>query len=358
MSHAPAATPPSPDRAAPPGRRPGLHSPGRHWRAPRRRMLAYAAGVAAAAGLAVEGCSDGTLTGTPAATAAGAESAATTGAADPAGALHTSRGSAAKPAGDPGLTWVGALHNRGLDAVLDAAHGAGAEHRATAKTRCTLVGRLTTEFLVAERARDERLRTAAAVPLGDGELARLARDAACGAATASRRPLADVAGGQTGDRRRDLGGGSNLSAAAAALLNRTDEAIWWMGSAAGLSEELTPVALAAELLPDETERAVVRSTVATARASAFYHEQRCQQDPSACNYFDPGPPPNDTRAGLAAEPRERRTGVISNVVKADAWGCLFGGLRGGLAGGPSGAAVGCFWGGIGASGGVIFHHIT
>ncbi len=356
MSHAPAATPPSPDRAAPPGRRPGLHSPGRHWRAPRRRMLAYAAGVAAAAGLAVEGCSDGTLTGTPAATAAGAESAATTGAADPAGALHTSRGSAAKPAGDPGLTWVGALHNRGLDAVLDAAHGAGAEHRATAKTRCTLVGRLTTEFLVAERARDERLRTPAAAPIGDGELARLARDAACGAATASRRALADVAADQTGDRRRDLSGGSNLSPEAAVLLNQTDEAIRGMANAAGLSQDLTPVALAAELLPDEIERAVVQSTIATARASALYHEQRCQQ-PGACAPYEP-PPPDETRAGAAAEPGERRAGVISSVVKADAWGCLFGGLRGGITAGPAGAFIGCFWGGIGASGGVIFHHIT
>ncbi len=253
---------------------------------------------------------------------------------------------------------MGALHNRGLDAVLAAARGAGAEHRATAKTRCTLVGRLTTEFLVAERARDERLRTPAAVPLGDGELARLARDAACGAAAASRRSLADVAAEPTGDRRADLGGGGNMSAEAAALITRTDQAILWMGTAAGLSVELTPVALAAELLPDETERAVVRSTVETARASAFYHEQRCQLLPFECNYFDPGPPPNDTRAGRAAEPRERRTGVISNVVKADAWGCLFGGLRGGIAGGPSGAALGCFWGGIGASGGIIFHHIT
>jgi hypothetical protein len=255
------------------------------------------------------------------------------------------------------VAWVGALHNRGLDAVLAAARDAGAEHRATAKTRCALVGRLTAAFLLAERTNDERLRTPAAA-LGDGELARLARDAACGAVAASRRPLADVAAELTGDRRADLGGGGNMSAEAAALINRTDEAILWMGTAAGLSVELTPIALAAELLPDETERAVVRSTVETARASAFYHEQRCQQLPAECNYFDPGPPPNDTRAGLAAEPRERRAGVISNVVKADAWGCLFGGLRGALAGGPSGAAVGCFWGGIGASGGVIFHHIT
>jgi hypothetical protein len=273
---------------------------------------------------------------------------------DPPGTPATSRAGTKAPAHRGDAAWVGALHNRGLDAVLARARAAGVDHRASAKTRCTLVGRFTAEFLVAERTGDARLHAPAR--LGDDELARLARDAACGAAAATRRPLADAAAA-LGERRADLSGGSNISPEASTLINRVDQAVQWMGSAAGLSQDLDPVAAQVAGLADPLERSVLESTIATARASAFYHEQLCLP-PGACGRAEP-PPPDATGApaGRAAAPRERRAGVIADVVKADTWGCFWGAVRGGYTAGPEGAFAGCLWGGIGGSGGAIFRYL-
>lgn len=319
-----------------------------------RRAFAVTAGAAALTitALAVQACADGGLTGSPTPIVPARADGATP------GALETAT---AGTKGTGELAWVGALHNRGLDAVLARARVASADDRATAKARCALIGRLTVEYLQGERGRDAHL-AAVGTSVGDDALARIAHDAACGAASGAPRSLADALAGAGepalgGERRLDLSGDGTLSPAAVTLLNQIDDSIRWMTSAATLNGNLMRVRIEADALPDLAERVLVSETVETAVASAYYHEQRCQTDPVAC---DPeGRLPDATRApGAVATGTEYRTGVIRDVVQADAWGCIFGGIRGGILGGPPGALSGCFWGGIGASGGVIFRHIT
>lgn len=331
MSHEPAATP-STTRAA-----------RRTWRPARRRTLAYVAGVGAVAtALVVQACADGGLTGT---TATPPPKAAVS---EP-GTLETSRAPSAKAA-PLDVAWVGEVHNRGLDAVLAKARRASAADRATPKARCALIGRLTAQFLTAERTRNPHLRTLGPAKLTSTELATLARDAACSAEAATRLPLGEAALSLRGsgglDRRLELEGDGNLSPAAVVLLNEIDDTIRWMSGAQQLSDNLIPVQQRAELLSDNSERILILETITTARASAFY-QQSCT-DPAACAGDRP---PDATRAS------ERRAGVNSDVVKADAWGCVWGGLRG-VVGGPSGVFAGCLWGGLGSSGGIIFRHLT
>jgi hypothetical protein len=49
--------------------------------------------------------------------------------------------------------------------------------------------------------------------------------------------------------------------------------------------------------------------------------------------------------------------VNKRVIKADAYGCLTGGIRGAWVGGPQGALSGCFVGGLIGSGSVIWNHL-
>lgn len=309
----------------------------RRWRTPARRALLVAAGVGAAAtALAVQGCADARNAATGLTGPARIAPTAAPGVLDMARGAAGARGGT--DAGVDDLAWVGALHNRGLDAVLARARRAGPDDRSTAKTRCTLIGRLTAEFLVAERGRDPHLAALGAGRLGDDQLAELAREMACAGRAAFGYRLGDVGAAGAlaaadGERRAALGDDGELSSAAAFLLGQVDDAIRGMAGASTLDANLTPVVLAAGSLPDEAERILVVETVATARASAYYHEQHCAEL-GLCGGGG-GPPPDATGV-------ERRAGVISDTVKADAYGCFVGGLRG-MAGGPPGIFAGCFW---------------
>ena len=346
MSHEPAVTPP-------------VTSARRRWRSPRghtptrggpgRRALAYAAGVVAATGLIIQACADGGLTG-----AATAPPPPKVEAPAP-GALETAKGGTAKGEGttfDPAL--VGELHNRGLDAVLARARLAGPDDRASAKTRCTFIARLTTEYLQAERARDPRLAAIGTSGLGDDAFARIAKDAACGAEYGRWQPLGDAALALTqAEGRQEVSGDGSLSPAAVVLLNRLSDNIVWAASAWMLDQNLMPLQLEAEALPDVAEQLLIREAIETARASFYYQEQRCQQ--GYCGGTER--PPDATGAPLGAlASGERRAGVNHDVVVADAWGCILGGLRGAV-GGPPGILGGCFYGGLAGSGGIIFRHL-
>jgi hypothetical protein len=361
MSHAPTQppVPPTADAAAPRRRR---------WRAARGLGLSTAAAaVAVAAGLAVQACAGERLTASGTAGSPAAPRAT-----DAGSGIDAAKTAAGGTPGTGDLAWVGALHNRGLDSVIARARRASDADRATPKTRCALIGRLTTEFLAAERRRDPRLAAALSPPPGSGVagdvlggavLARIAHDAACTAGSATRHALVDAVGtaaARTGERRSDLGTDGIVSPAALFLLAQVDDAIRWMPNATVLHNTLAPIRSAAESLPDAAEMVLVREAIETASASGFYHEGHCQTS-GACN--TPDRPPSDSRArptrtGGEAARLEQRAGVIRDLVQADAWGCIFGGFRGALAGGPSGAAVGCFWGGIAGSGSVMFRHMT
>ncbi len=348
MSHTPA-VPPSPAR--------------RRWRRSRRPLAAYAAGVGAVAatGLAVQACADGRLTGTAAAPPR-AEAPAALPAATP-GTLETVRGVAPRALD---VAWVGAMHNRGLAAVVARAAAAPDAERATAAARCQLVGRLTTEWLEVERGRDAHLRALGPLALSDRDLADLAEYAACAAPTASMMRLRDApaaaAAAARADGRLSLGGVGDVSPAAAALLDEIDSIIYYANGPAVVSSSLLPVERAAQQLPDESERTLVLEAAITARASAYYHYGQACTDPTGCAGVIR--PPDDVRAPLGASlggarRTDTRAGINTEVVKADVWGCVYGGFRAFMVGGgPPGVFAGCLWGGIGGSGGVIFRHIT
>ena len=346
MSHEPAVTPP-------------VTSVRRRWRSlrghptrrggPGRRALAYAAGVVAATGLIIQACGDGGPTGATAATPPPKLEAPAP------GALETAKGGGTKGAGktfDPAL--VGELHNRGLDAVLAQARLAGSDDRASAKTGCTLIARLTTEYIQAERVRDPRLAAIGTGGLGDDALARITKDAACGAEYGGRQSLGDAALALTqGEERLEVSGDGTLSPAAVVLLNQVSDNIRWAGSAWMLDQNLMPLQVEAEALPDVAEQLLIRETIETARASFYYQEQYCRQ--GACGGTDRPPDATSAPPGAVAS-GERRAGVNHDVVVADAWGCILGGLRGSV-GGPPGILSGCFYGGLAGSGGIIFRHL-
>jgi hypothetical protein len=355
MSHEPAVTPPVTPAGGPPFRTAEPHDDpphdaprrGRRWRGPRRRALAYVAGigVAAGAGVAIQACADGGVAPTSPARAPQLETPAP-------GGNETSKSGRRAPFD---LALVGELHNRGLDAVLARARDAGAEHRTSHKTRCALVARLSAEFARTQYANDPRLAAIGTGGLGDDVLAGIAKQAACGFDEAARLSLAEAAvaaaGGAAGggEQRTAFSETGQLSVEAQLLLHRVDDSIKWMRGAHQLSVNLMPIQIEAEALPDPGEQVLVRETIETARASAYYQEQQCQINPTSCGSNDR--PPDATRAD-----GERRAGVNSDVVKADAWGCILGGIKGWPGGGP-GIATGCLWGGLAGSGGIIFRHI-
>jgi hypothetical protein len=326
--------------------------------------------VLAAAGFAVQACAADGPTGTASAPPPRAEAPAAVPTATP-GPLETARGAAragaVATAGD--VAWVGEMHNRGLAAVVARAALARTDERASAASRCRLVGRHTATWLASERARDPHLRALGPVALSDGTLAGIAQYTACGAVKASGRPLrealADAAAtaASPGAGRMEIGVG-DLSPAARNLIDYIDGIVTYGSGPAVISSSLVPVEQAAQQLPDENERTLVLEAAITARASAYYHHQHggCT-DPTGCTHYRP---PDDIRAPLGdvtlgsdSLGGARRTGVNSEVIKADVWGCIYGGFRGFMAGGgPPGVFAGCLWGGIGASGGIIFRHVT
>jgi hypothetical protein len=350
MSHDPAVTPPvTPAGGPPPPRTPEPRATaprGRRWPGPRRRALAYlvGTGLVAGAGVAIQACADGGVAPTSPAPTPQLDAPAP-------GPVETGKGvdgGAGLPF-DPAL--VGELHNRGLGVVLTRALQAGEEHRVSGEAQCALVARLTAEYAIAERARDARLAAIGTGGLTDAELAGIAKQTACGVERFAQMSLGEAAvsaaGGTVG--RQGLSDDGGLSPAAADLLNQVNDAIRWMNTAAILDRNLMPLQVAADALPDLKEQLLVRETIETARASAYFHETFCRDNPTACGGDDR--PPDATRTS-----REYRTGINSEVVFADAMGCVMGGIKG-LAGGPPGILSGCFWGGVAGSGQRIFRYI-
>jgi hypothetical protein len=306
-------------------------------------VTTLAAGLAAVAVAALQACADDRPAGTATVT-------------EPPAA----KAPAVKAPGAPGepYRWVGEVHNRGLDVVTARVRATNAADRATSKARCTLVGRLTAEYLSSERTRDPNLVALGASQIGDAQLAQLAQDAACGGTPRERFGDAVAQRGHRPlDQRLDLSVDGTLSQPAINVLNQVDDAIWQMQSAAGLDVALVGSEYAAAALPDAYERLLVLEAIAVTRASAYYHEQRCQAF-GACTIDRPAG--SRGRAAAPARPAgsaasERRTGIIHDTVRADAWSCVLGGLRA-IAGGPPGIAAGCLWGGLAGSATAIVYH--
>lgn len=352
MSHDPAVTPPVTPAGGPrPPRTPEPRATaprGRRWPGPRRRALAYlvGTGLVAGAGVAMQACADGGVAPTSPPRAPQLETPAP-------GGNETSKAGGRAPFD---LALVGELHNRGLDAVLAQARQAGDEHRTSAKSRCALIARLSAEFARAQYDHDPRLAAVGTGGLSDEVLAGIAKQAACGVDEASRLSLAEAAvaaaGGAAdgGEQRSGFSETGQLSVEAQLLLHRVGDSIKWMQGAHQLSVNLMPVQIEAETLPDLGEQVLVRETIETARASAYYQEAQCQLDPTSCGPNERAPDATRTRG-------EQRAGVNRDVVVADAWGCILGGIKG-WPGGAPGVAAGCLWGGLAGSGGIIFRHIV
>lgn len=350
MSTEPAA--PTPTNAA--------HGRAPRWRGARRAVL-YAASASVAAGaLTALACAGDGVTGAPVATAA------------PEGAtgplLTAKSGDGALTPGD--LAWIGREHNVGIARVVAQLRAAHA-NRGDLRQVCGLAVAEAVQYLPSRAGFVPAEVGALLTPATFApHLGRAGRELCVGHSLAASAASSTELASGTETLASTSGEVPPVSEDALFLIQQIDNAIDASPSAAALSSALAPIESQAGSLATTEEQAIVLSAASVARASSQYIESYCPG--GVCGGGGGGgggggddgggPAMMRTPAGSANlgrggfEVRSMDSNINPTVVKADVWGCIWGGFRG-LAGGPPGVFAGCLWGGLGSSGGVIFQYL-